>query len=148
MYVYMYIYIYIYICVYMYMYTCAYLNICMYLCVYEYSQQACVYICTRTHTCNTHSIRMHALTNICTQAAKPLHVLEGQTDDVLSVAISHDQKLIASSSSDDTIKIWSKDTGACLYTPTNPDVNHEHSLSFSQDDTKLVSSCSDDTIKV
>ena len=40
-----------------------------------------------------------------------LKVLEGHTDDVLSVAISVDGGKIVSGSGDDTVRVWSMETG-------------------------------------
>jgi len=44
-----------------------------------------------------------------------LHVLQGHTDTILSVAFSPDGKLIASASWDQTFRIWSVETGKCLH---------------------------------
>ncbi|KAM6506766.1 hypothetical protein FALCPG4_018595 [Fusarium falciforme] len=42
-----------------------------------------------------------------------LSTLEGHTDLVTSVVFSHDSKLVASASSDATVRIWSMETGKC-----------------------------------
>ena len=45
-----------------------------------------------------------------------LQTLEGHSDDVRSVAFSHDSARLASASSDRTVKIWDASSGACLKT--------------------------------
>ena len=45
-----------------------------------------------------------------------LQTLEGHSDDVNSVAFSHDSTRLASASWDRTVKIWDASTGACLHT--------------------------------
>src|ERR1700676_726197 len=40
-----------------------------------------------------------------------LNILEGHTDDVISVAFSPDSKRIVSSSNDKTIRVWDMETG-------------------------------------
>jgi WD40 repeat protein len=45
-----------------------------------------------------------------------LQTLEGHSNDVRSVAFSHDSARLASASSDNTVKIWDVHSGACLQT--------------------------------
>lgn len=68
-----------------------------------------------------------------------IHKLEGHRAWVQSVALSHDSALVASSSGDTTVRIWSSDTGECVlvYEGHHGEVN---SVAFSHDST-LVASC-------
>jgi WD40 repeat protein len=45
-----------------------------------------------------------------------LQTLEGHSNEVSSVAFSHDSTRLASASSDSTVKIWDASSGACLQT--------------------------------
>jgi WD40 repeat protein len=45
-----------------------------------------------------------------------LKVLQGHSHWVSSVAFSPDEKILASSSYDGTIKLWDRQTGTCLHT--------------------------------
>ncbi|RYN44069.1 Vegetative incompatibility protein [Alternaria arborescens] len=76
-----------------------------------------------------------------------LQTLEGHSDDVNSVAFSHDSTRLASASYDNTVKIWDASTGACLHTLEghSDDVS---SVVFSHDSTRLASASGDRTVKI
>ncbi|KAF5707242.1 hypothetical protein FMUND_11200 [Fusarium mundagurra] len=72
---------------------------------------------------------------------------EGHSENVNSVAFSHDSKKIASASADKTIRIWNAKTGEC------EQVLEDHSgcvnsVVFSHDSTKLASASYDETIQI
>lgn len=76
-----------------------------------------------------------------------LQTLEGHRNSVSSACFSHDSKLIASASRDETVKIWDANSGRCLTT------FYEHrdianSISFSHDSKLLASASDDSTINV
>jgi WD40 repeat protein len=48
-----------------------------------------------------------------------LNILEEHAENIWSVAFSPDDQMLASSSSDETIKFWSVPTGQCLKTLTS-----------------------------
>ncbi len=84
------------------------------------------------------------------QAQKPQLVVQiGHTDDVRSVAFSRDDKLLASGSWDNTIKIWDVAIGELLRTFSGHD-KAVMSVAFSPDrDSKTLASGSlDDTIRI
>lgn len=62
-------------------------------------------------------------------------VLEGHSDAVYSVVFSHDSKLVASASADDTVRIWSIDTGECIQVAQL--VSRTKKLCFNATDTSL-----------
>ena len=75
--------------------------------------------------------------------------LEGHTDTVNTVSFSPDGELIATASSDETVKIWSKE-GKQLYTLAG---KHEHtdeirSVTFSADGKLIATASKDNTVKV
>ena len=73
--------------------------------------------------------------------------LSGHDGSVLCVAFSRDGTLLASSSSDQTVKLWHTTTGQCIKTLTG----HSHgvqSLAFSQDGAYLATGSEDETIKL
>jgi WD40 repeat protein len=61
--------------------------------------------------------------------------LEGHTSHVYSVAFSSDRRLLASASSDDTVKVWQVSDGKQLL---NLKADGFDSVAFSRDDTKLA----------
>ncbi|RYP43265.1 hypothetical protein DL768_010007 [Monosporascus sp. mg162] len=73
--------------------------------------------------------------------------LEGHSDSVLSVAFSHDSKLLASGSYDKTVKIWDTATGFLQQTfeGHNDLIN---SVAFSHDSKLLASGSHDNTVKI
>jgi WD40 repeat protein len=76
-----------------------------------------------------------------------LQTLEGHSRYVTSVAVSHDSTLLASASSDSTVKIWDASSGACLETLEGHS-GYVTSVAFSHDSTRLASASSDSTVKI
>jgi WD40 repeat protein len=76
-----------------------------------------------------------------------LQTLEGHSSWVNSVAFSHDSKLLASGSYDDTIKIWDTATGTLQQTLEGHS-GSVNSVAFSHDSKLLASGSYDDTIKI
>jgi len=66
---------------------------------------------------------------------------------VYSVSISNDSKTIVSSSHDNTIKVWNRETGELIRTLTGHN-NPVYSVSISNDNKTIVSGSYDSTIKV
>jgi WD40 repeat protein len=77
-----------------------------------------------------------------------LHVLEGHTSGVLSVAMSPDGRQIASSSRDRTIRVWDMDTGGALIGTFEGHTDVIWSVAFSPDGKHIASGSSDQTIRV
>lgn len=75
-----------------------------------------------------------------------LQVLEGHSSWVTSLALSRNQRIIASSSLDDTIRLWDFATGRLLMTLTGH-TRAVNAVSISPDSTMLVSGSDDYTIK-
>ncbi|KAF1967999.1 WD40 repeat-like protein, partial [Bimuria novae-zelandiae CBS 107.79] len=76
-----------------------------------------------------------------------LQTLEGHSDQVNSVAFSHDSARLASASHGSTVKLWEASSGECLQTlqghsgPVN-------SVAFSHDSARLASASHDRTVKI
>lgn len=73
--------------------------------------------------------------------------LEGHTARSLTVAFSHDGKILATGSEDQTIRLWQTDDG----TPLGTLQGHEEgviALKFSPDDQRLASGSNDQTVKI
>lgn len=73
-----------------------------------------------------------------------LQTLEGHADEVSSVCFSRDSRLLASASTDCTVKVWNSSSGECLAT-----LQHNamvDSVSFSDDSGLLISASVDSTI--
>lgn len=71
----------------------------------------------------------------------------GHSGPVLYIAFNADGTLLASSSSDQTVKLWDTATGACIRTLTG----HSHgvqSVAFGQTDAYLTTGSEDETIKL
>ncbi|XPS92035.1 hypothetical protein M3J09_001441 [Ascochyta lentis] len=66
-----------------------------------------------------------------------LQTLEGHTHNVNVVAFSHDSKLLASASSDSTIRIWDVGSGVCFRTLSYR--TEVYLLAFSRDSTQIAS---------
>ncbi|UNI15346.1 hypothetical protein JDV02_001886 [Purpureocillium takamizusanense] len=84
--------------------------------------------------------RMESAWNAC------LQTLEGHGDFVTSVAFSADGQLLASGSSDKTVKVWDATTGACLQTLEGHD-DWVRSVAISTDGQRLASGSNDGTVK-
>ncbi|RLG04612.1 MAG: hypothetical protein DRN68_09640, partial [Thaumarchaeota archaeon] len=78
---------------------------------------------------------------------KQLHILSGHSREVNSVAFSPDERLLASGSSDKTIKLWNVETGKCIRTLTGH-ADSVYSVAFSPDGRYLASGSWDKTIKL
>lgn len=78
---------------------------------------------------------------------KSIKSLSGHTSKVLSVAISPDNKFVATGSKDETVKLWDISTGKCLKTLTGHNSNVT-AVCFSPDGKYLVSGDDNGTIKV
>jgi len=76
-----------------------------------------------------------------------LRNIEGHSNWVLSVAISPDNKFIASGSADKTIKIWSLESGELVNILTSHS-NWVNVVAFTPDGKSLVSGSADKTVKV
>src|SRR6266536_872884 len=76
-----------------------------------------------------------------------LQTLEGHSSGVNSVAFSHDSKLLASASSDRTVKVWDAATGSLQQTLEGHS-GEVYSVAFSHDSKLLASASSDRTVKV
>ncbi|RFU78062.1 vegetative incompatibility het-e-1 [Trichoderma arundinaceum] len=73
--------------------------------------------------------------------------LEGHTDVVKSVALSHDASLVASASQDQTVRIWRTDTGECIHILKGHSYP-VHSVAFSHDSKLLASASYDETVQL
>ncbi|KAF7172661.1 hypothetical protein CNMCM5623_004803 [Aspergillus felis] len=76
-----------------------------------------------------------------------LQTLEGHRDEVTSATFSHDSKLLASASGDNTIKVWDASSGQCIQTLEGHS-DLIYSVMFSHDSKLLTSASKDNTIKV
>jgi WD40 repeat protein len=76
-----------------------------------------------------------------------LQTPEGHSDQVRSVAFSHDSARLASASSDSTVKIWDAHSGACLQT-LEGHIGPVNLVAFSHDSARLASASSDNTVKI
>jgi WD40 repeat protein len=76
-----------------------------------------------------------------------LQTLEGHSHSVNSVAFSHDSKLLASASRDNTVKIWDTSTGSLQQTLEGHS-DWVTSVAFSHDSKLLASASRDKTVKI
>ncbi|KFY95951.1 hypothetical protein V498_03029 [Pseudogymnoascus sp. VKM F-4517 (FW-2822)] len=76
-----------------------------------------------------------------------LQTLEGHSSAVHSVAFSHDSRLLASASDDNTVKIWDAATGTLQQTLEGHS-SAVHSVAFSHDSRLLASASDDNTVKI
>ncbi len=77
---------------------------------------------------------------------EPSRVLEGHTNDVLSLAVSHDGRWLASGSADGTIRVWGTATWDEVAVLTHgPQI---YGIAFSPDGSRLASACADSTIRL
>jgi WD40 repeat protein len=80
-----------------------------------------------------------------TDTAECVHVLQGHTGHVLSLAFSIDGKFLASGSGDDTVRIWELNTSSCIKILANHSSCVE-SLTYSADGCMLASGSGDGTV--
>ncbi|KAK3305078.1 uncharacterized protein B0T15DRAFT_383696, partial [Chaetomium strumarium] len=76
-----------------------------------------------------------------------LQTLEGHSNNVRSVAWSHDARRLASASYDKTVKIWDPTTGQCVATLEGHS-GSVNSVAWSPDARRLASASSDETVKI
>lgn len=81
-----------------------------------------------------------------TQVA-PFFMLIGHSDDVSEVAFSPDSSLVASSSADGTIRLWSVTDGSLVYV-LEGHTDHILCLAFSPEGTLLASGSADSTVRI
>lgn len=82
-----------------------------------------------------------------TESGKLLHLLEGHTGTVWSVAWSPDSKRLASGSNDFTVKVWDAEFGTLMHTLAE----HEGSVwstAWNPDGERLASGSDDRTVRV
>jgi WD40 repeat protein len=81
------------------------------------------------------------------QTGELLHTLKGHTNQVSSLAISYNGQIIASGSSDKTIKLWDLQTGELLHTLEGHS-DGVTSLAISQNRKFIASGSQDKTIRI
>ena len=75
-------------------------------------------------------------------------ILTDNTEEITTMQFSPDSKVIAVASEDDTIRLWSANTGKLLFLPLKGHVGDVISLGFSPDSTMLASGSSDKTVRL
>ncbi|EIM80232.1 WD40 repeat-like protein, partial [Stereum hirsutum FP-91666 SS1] len=75
-------------------------------------------------------------------------VFRGHTDDGLSLAFSHNGKLLASGSRDCTLRVWNVETGETVLGPLKGHTDLVGAVAFSPDDRRIVSGSDDRTIRI
>jgi len=76
-----------------------------------------------------------------------LHEFEGHRDTIYGIALSHDNKTLATSSYDRTVLIWDVDSGKVLQKLTGHN-DAVYDLDFNKDSTVLASASGDETLKL
>jgi len=93
------------------------------------------------------TIRLWQVNHLSNFSQVPDKILQGHTDSIWSIAFSPDSKILASGSSDRTVKLWDCQTGQCLFTF----VGHTGaviSVAFSPDGRTIASCSGHSTIKL
>ena len=81
------------------------------------------------------------------RTGKCLNTLQGHNNHVNSVAITPDGNILASASSDQTIKLWDIKSGKCLNT-LKGHTRYINSVNFNVNGEILASGSADETIKI
>ena len=81
------------------------------------------------------------------KTGKKLHTLKGHSDWVRSIMFSPDGTLLASGSSDMTVKLWEVSSGTNTITLTGH-TDGVRSVSFSPDGTRLATGSADKSVKL
>lgn len=77
-----------------------------------------------------------------------IHILNGHTKSVTSVAFSPDGTRIASGSYDGTIRLWYSNTGNAIGKPLTGHTNRVYSVAFSPDGARIASGSADCSVRL